>query len=130
MKKLTYALTYLTIVILFIAVGNVRAQISQDFQGYSIGDSLTGIGWSASDVQAKIADDPISSGNNVLQNTIHNYNAAPVLRFVLPAGKTLADYSSFTFKGYFAQGDVGYKDIMVEAYQAMPTGQFGNDCGC
>ena len=68
----------------------------------------------------------ISPANKVLQNTIHNYNAGPVLRFVLPKGKTLANYGRFTFKAYFAQGDVGYKDIVVEAYQTMPTGQFAN----
>jgi hypothetical protein len=66
----------------------------------------------------------ISPSNKVLQNTIHNYNAGPVLQFVLPAGKTLANYGRFTFKAYWAQGDVGYKDIVVEAYQTMPTGQF------
>jgi hypothetical protein len=64
----------------------------------------------------------VSPANKVLENTIHNYNAAPVLSFVLPAGKTLADYGRFNFKGYFAQGDVGYKHIIVEAFQTMPTG--------
>jgi len=68
-----------------------------------------------------------SNAGKVLENTIHNYNAAPVLMYVLPAGKTLADYGSFTFKGYFAQGDVGYKDIVVEAYQTMPTAQAFNN---
>ena len=68
-----------------------------------------------------------SNAGKVLENTIHNYNAAPVLMFVLPAGKTLADYGSFTFNGYFAQGDVGYKDIVVEAYQTMPTAQAFNN---
>jgi hypothetical protein len=68
----------------------------------------------------------VSPANKALQNTIHNYNAGPVLKFVLPPGKTLANYSLFTFKGDWAQGDVGYKDIVVEAYQTMPTGQFAN----
>ncbi|MEJ2628336.1 MAG: hypothetical protein P8078_07260, partial [bacterium] len=68
-----------------------------------------------------MADDPLASGNNVLECTVHNYNAAPVLEFTLPAGKTLADYATFTYKAYFAQGDVGWKDIIVEASQEMPT---------
>ncbi len=68
-----------------------------------------------------------SNAGKVLENTIHNYNAAPVLMFVLPTGKTLAEYSSFTFRGYFAQGDVGFKDIVVEAYQTMPTAQAFNN---
>ncbi len=42
--------------------------------------------------------------------------------FVLPAGKTLADYDSLTFKGYFQKGDVAYKVIVAEAYQTKPTG--------
>lgn len=60
--------------------------------------------------------------NKVLKNTIANYNAAPVVRLIIPSGKTLAYYGSFTFRGYFAQGDVGYKFIEVEATQTMPTG--------
>ena len=127
MKRITHIILFS--LFFFIAGANLlRAQaLVQDFEGYSIGDSLNHIGWSATDVQAKIADDPLASGNNVLQNTIHNYNAAPVLMVVLPSGKTLADYDTFTFKGYFAQGDVGYKDIIVEAYQTMPTAQAYNN---
>ena len=112
---------------IILIAGTLRAQNIWDFESNNIGDSFAHIGWSPTDVQAVVADDPVASGNKVLKNTIHNYNAAPVLMFVLPNGKTLADYSSFKFKGYFAQGDVGYKDIAVEAYQTMPTGQFGNN---
>ena len=59
-------------------------------KNFSIGDSLKTIGWSAADIQAKIAIDPLASGNEVLKNTINNYNAAPVVKLVLPPGKTLA----------------------------------------
>jgi len=62
-----------------------------------------------------------------MKNVVHNYNAAPVLAFTLPAGKTLANYNSFIFKGDWAQGDVGYKTIVVEAFQTMPTGQAFNN---
>jgi GH35 family endo-1,4-beta-xylanase len=128
MKKLFYRMMYFIVVVSFVAVGTLKAQIlSWNFEGNSIGDSLAHMGWNASDAQAKIADDPVASGNKVLENTIHNYNAAPVLQYILPAGKTLADFNSFVFKGYFAQGDVGYKDIMVEAYQTLPTGPFNNN---
>jgi hypothetical protein len=128
MKKLLYTLSLFIFAFFFIFGVTLKAQAveSWDFESNVIGDSLPTIGWSASDIQAKIADDPVTTGNNVLQNTIHNYNAAPVLMFVLPAGKTLADYNTFTFKGYFAQGDVGYKDIIVMAYQDLPTGQAYN----
>ena len=112
---------------IILIAGTLRAQNIWDFESNNIGDSFAHIGWSPTDVQAVVADDPVASGNKVLKNTIHNYNAAPVLMFVLPDGKTLADYSSLKFKGYFAQGDVGYKDIAIEAYQTMPTGQFGNN---
>jgi hypothetical protein len=130
MKSLVNKIMYFIVVFFFIGVGAVKAQtsvLSWNFESNSTGDSLAHIGWSASDIQAVVASDPISGGNKALKNTIHNYNAAPILKFVLPAGKTLADFSSFTFKGYFAQGDVGYKDIMVEAYQQKPTAQFGNN---
>jgi GH35 family endo-1,4-beta-xylanase len=127
MKKYFYLYIF---AIFIIAAGTLKAQssvLSYNFEGNTIGDSFAHIGWSQSDVQAVVAADPLASGNKVLKNKIHNYNAAPVLRYILPAGRTLADFSSFTFKGYFAKGDVGYKDIVVEAYQNMPTAQFTNN---
>jgi hypothetical protein len=127
MKKFTYALACLAIALLFASGSKLLAQSTWDFEGMSIGDSVQHIGWSVSDIQAVVAADPLASGNHVLKNTIHNYNAAPVLPFTLPAGKTLADYKTFKFKSYWAQGDVGYKDIIVEAYQTMPTAQAYNN---
>jgi len=130
MKKYFSLLLFLTIILFVIGAGTLKAQssvLSYNFEGNTIGDSFAHIGWSPSDIQAVVAADPLASGNKVLKNTIHNYNAAPVLQYILPAGKTLADFNSFTFKGYFAKGDVGYKDIVVEAYQAMPTAQFTNN---
>lgn len=91
---------------------------------YTTANNFTTAGSAAAAVPKIISP---SNAGKVLENTIHNYNAAPVLKFVLPAGKTLADYTSFTFRGYFAQGDVGYKHIIVEAYQTMPTGQAYNN---
>jgi Secretion system C-terminal sorting domain/Carbohydrate binding domain/Abnormal spindle-like microcephaly-assoc'd, ASPM-SPD-2-Hydin len=130
MKKPFFTMMYSIIVVSFFAFGTLKAQsslLSWTFASDTLGYSFAHIGWSQADCQAVVADDPIASGHKVLQNKIHNYNAAPVLQYVLPAGKTLADFSSFTFKGYFAQGDVGYKSVVVEAYQTMPTGQFGNN---
>jgi len=117
MRKFFYAFLMLVIVI---SAGTIKAQ-SYDFEDYNIGDTFETIGWGAADLDAEVADDPLASGNNVLECTVHNYNAAPVLEFTLPAGKTLADYAIFTYKAYFAQGDVGWKDIIVEASQEMPT---------
>ena len=105
-------------------VGRLQAQsiVSLDFESNVIGDSLTRVSWGASDIQSVIVDDPLASGNNVLKNTVHNYNAAPVFMFVLPTGKSLADFNGLSFKGYFQKGDVGYKDIIAQVYQTKPTG--------
>ena len=125
MKK--YSKIFFTIAFTFLIVATLKAQSSNvklDFESNTIGDQIDHIGWYTTDIQSVVADDPVSSGNNVLKNTVHNYNAAPVLMFVLPSGKTLADYDSLSFKGYFQKGDVGYKDIIAQAYQTKPTGHF------
>jgi GH35 family endo-1,4-beta-xylanase len=130
MKKPLDRMMYFIIGFFFVSAGTLKAQssvVSWNFESDSLGYSFAHMGWSQSDVQAVVAQDPLNSSNKVLRNTIHNYNAAPVLQYILPAGKTLADFNSFVFKGYFAQGDVGYKDIMVEAYQTLPTGPFNNN---
>ena len=124
MKKnliVNFAITFI-----FMIAGTLKAQsiLSWDFESNNIGDSLAHISWTPADIQSIIADDPVASGNKVLKNTIHNYNAAPVLMFVLPQGKTLADYDSLTFMGYFQKGDVAYKYIVAQAYQTKPTGHF------
>lgn len=127
MKRITYSILF-SLFFFFVWANFIPAQnLVQSFGSDTVGYSIAHIGWYASDIQSVVAVDPFNSGHNVLKNIIHNYNAAPVLKYVLPAGKTLADYNSFTFKGYFAQGDVGYKSIIVEAYQTMPTGQFANN---
>jgi len=124
MKKYLSISKWFTILIFFLIAGTLRAQsiLSYDFESFSLGDSFIGVSWSPADIQSVVSDDPLASGNKVLKNIIHNYNAAPVLMFVLPAGKTLADYDSLTFKGYFQKGDVGYKGIVAQVYQTNPTG--------
>jgi hypothetical protein len=96
-----------------------------DFEADAIGTVYGEMGWGADDITADVVDDPIApgTGNNVLRVSWINYNAAPVITLQIPGGKTLGDYTSFTFKGYFASGDVGYKDIRVYAYDAAPPGQ-------
>ena len=100
--------------------------VIQDFEGYSIGDSLSHIGWSQSDISSKITVDPVGGTNKVLKNSVNNYNAGPVVAITLPTGRKLSDYKTFSFNSYWAQGDVGYKDIVVEAYQTAPTLQAYN----
>lgn len=123
MKRVTQSLTIFLAALLFVFWGNVEAQ-DYNFENYDLGHSFAKIGWSQDDLIATVANDPVAAGNKVLKVEVKNYNAAPVLAFVIPAGKTLADYSTFKFKAYFAQGDVGWKDIIVEAYQTLPTGRF------
>ena len=129
-RFINFAIYCCALLLFILMTNNLQAQsdtLSWDFESNNINDTFSHIGWGATDCQATVADDLVTSGNKVLKVEINNYNAAPVLKYVLPAGKTLADYSSFTFKGNFAQGDVGYKTIVVEAYQTMPTAQFGNN---
>ncbi len=97
------------------------------FQSDSLGDSLPHLGFSQADIHPVVAVDPLNPGHRVLENIVHNYGAAPILMAILPAGKTLADYNMFNFKGYFAQGDVAYKGIVVQAHQTMPTGNAFTD---
>jgi len=102
--------------------GAVIPNVVENFESSTLGTRLSSIGWGAADDTSVIALDPLGGTNKCLKNSIGNYNAGPVVAFTIPAGKTLKDYSSFTFKSYWAQGDVGYKSIVVEAYQALPTG--------
>lgn len=125
MKRFT--ITWMLLLFVLAAGPSVLRAQSIDFEGDAIGTTYPGIGWSATDLEAVVDDDPLAPGNNVLKVIQHNYNAAPVLTVELPEGKTLADYTTFTFNAYFQQGDVGWKDIIVEAYGEMPTAQFANN---
>ena len=107
-------------------VGTIKAQsiLSQDFESFTIGDSTSigHISYSPNDIKTIIAADPLGSTNKVLKVTSTGYGAAPVIMFVLPAGKTLADYDSLTFDAYYQSGDLTYKLIIGSAYQTNPTG--------
>ncbi len=122
MKKI-YTLT----LALFLASAGSFAQsvLIHDFEDATIGDEIGTIGWGTQ--EAEIADDPLATGNNVLKVLPNNYNSAPYLAFTIEDGKTLANYKSFKFQGYFQQGDVGWKNIIVGVSQEVPTGAFDND---
>lgn len=117
MKKL-----YMTGLLALFAASTITAQttVTIDFEDRTLGDQELAIGWG--EMEAIAADDPLATGNTVLQFTPNNYNAAPAVEFTLAAGTKLSDYSKFSFEGYFAQGDVGWKDIIVYAYDETPTG--------
>src|SRR5690606_16503460 len=122
MKKI-YTLT----IALVLATAGLTAQsvLFHDFEDATIGDEIGTIGWGTQ--EAEIADDPLATGNNVLKVLPNNYNSAPYLAFTLGAGETIADYASLNFKGFFQQGDVGWKEIKVGVSQDVPTGAFDNE---
>ena|SRR5690554_3985943 len=96
-----------------------------DFEDYDIGDELHFMSWRyPDDGEALIADDPVNSGNKVLKFVTDDYNAVPVVEWTLPEDVSIADYSTFTFMGYFEEGDVGWKDIYVAVYTDEPSGEF------
>ena len=126
MKSFVSISKYFTIAFIFMIAGTLKAQsiLSQDFESFTLGDS-TSIGhvsWAPTDIKTVIVADPLGSGSKVLKVTTTGYGAAPVLKFVLPAGKTLADYDSLTFDAYYQSGDLSYKLIVGSAYQTNPIG--------
>ncbi len=121
MKKLYF----LFILLLGSVAVSAQSSIVINFENKSIDDPITWTGWVVpADASSTVAADPLDASNKVLRFAPNNYNALPYLEFTLAAGKTLADYQKFTFKGYFAQGDVGWKDILVAAFSAPPTSGF------
>jgi len=92
-----------------------------NFESKTIGDELLSTGWSTDEVTAVVADDIVNSGNKVMSVTSTNYNTAAVVSFDLPADTTLADYSTITYKAYYASGDVGYKVNKIFAYDTAPA---------
>ncbi len=116
MKKL-YVLT----VFVLSFSGLFSQTLSHNFENRTIGDAIGNRGWSPA-THSDVFADPLNAANKVMRFANSNWNAAPYLEFVLPAGKTLADYTSFKFKALFHQGDVGWKWIVVAASAAVPTG--------
>jgi hypothetical protein len=116
-----------TLIAMVLCVGGLSAQVTENFEGMTVGTQINSLGWGSQ--EATIADDPISSGNNVVKMVPADYNSGPVVEFTLPAGATLANYNSFKFDAYFDQGDVGWKDVVVEAYSSAPTGGAYDDNG-
>ncbi len=124
-KLLSVSIFFLfTFILMFAGTLSAQSTLTQDFESFTLGDS-TSIGhvsYSPNDIKTKIVTDPLGSTNKVLKVTTTNYGAAPVLKFVLPAGKTLADYDSLTFMAYYQSGDLSYKLIVASAYQTDPIG--------
>jgi hypothetical protein len=67
----------------------------------------------------------------VLQVITDDYSAAPVVEINIPAGRSLSDYTSFSYDVYWTGGDITWKTIYVYAFTTAPTGPFynaGGDC--
>lgn len=94
----------------------------EDFEGFELEHSFNTLGWGGQ--EAVVADDPVNSGNKVLKFICTNYGAAPILEFTIPEGKTLADYSTFTYKGIFSGGDISWKHIHIAVFSEEPSGQY------
>src|SRR5690554_734227 len=118
MKKL-----YMTGLLALFAASTITAQttVTVDFEDRTLGDQELAIGWRAT--AATAAADPLATADTVLQLTPHYFHAAPAVEFTLSAGTKLSDYSQLCFQGYFAQGDVGWKEIRVYASDETPAGR-------
>ncbi len=95
------------------------------FNTDSVGVSFPVMSWGPGNAAAVAAMDTITpSANRIFEFMNNNYNSAAILEVVLPAGKTMANYSSLDFKAFFAQGDINQKTFYVQAYKTFPTGHF------
>lgn len=106
--------------------GGSTNALLQDYESFTIGHQLLTMGWgtSAANRRAEVVADPVNASNKVMRFTPADFNALPVVQFTLPTGNTLANYTSFTFRGRFSAGDVGFKTIYVAAYGSSPSGAF------
>ena len=99
----------------------------EDFEELELGRKFATMGWGPEDGEAVVDIDPKDEANKVLKFAPSGYGNVPVIELTLPEGKTLADYSTFSFKGFFAEGDVSYKEIGVGVFSSQPSGPFGLD---
>ncbi len=89
--------------------------VIQDFESYSVADVLLHYSYDG-DTATAVADDPITTGNNVLKVGVNTWNTGAVVTLEIPTGKTLADYTSLDFNAYYESGDLHYKDYFVFAF--------------
>ncbi len=99
----------------------------EDFEELELGRKFGTMGWGLEDGEAVVDIDPKDEANKVLKFAPSGYGNVPVIELTLPEGKTLADYSTFSFKGFFAEGDVSYKEIGVGVFSSQPSGPFDLD---
>lgn len=130
MKKVTTICAFV-LVLLLAGSSTLYAQQTYSFEGDTVGQPYGTTSWSDGDISATVDSvviDTVTYGN-VLKVEVNNYNAAPYFAFTIPGGLTLADFDTLSFQGYFATGDVGYKDIKAVVSTDSLSGPFGSDDG-
>ncbi|HKL78852.1 MAG TPA: Ig-like domain-containing protein, partial [Mobilitalea sp.] len=100
---------------------------AEDFELLEIGKTLSWLGYGGDEGIATVIVDPNNPLNKLLEvKPIENYGRAPIIDITLPEGKTLADYSHIKYKALWKSGDIGWKDILVEADTEL-TGVFNDN---
>jgi uncharacterized protein YjdB len=107
------------------AVPKPADPIVEDFEGMTVGTTLTWLSYGGADVATVIVD-PNDPNNQLLEVKPSNYNCAPIIKLTIPTGNTLYDYSKISYKAVWLQGAVGWKPFRVEADSKL-TGQINDD---
>lgn len=99
--------------------------VKVNFESDAVDTPYNMMGWSLDDGSAKVVQ--LSDTNKVLEVKPTNYNNAAIISITLPEGKTLGDYSDISYKAYWKQGDIGWKDVVAEAGVSLDGGFNPND---
>ena len=88
-----------------------------DFNDKTVGATLDMKKWYPEDGTATVAADPANASNKVVNVVTSNWDAILKLNVTLPAGKTLADYESFSFDIYIGANandeNPNYKNMFI-----------------
>lgn len=99
-------------------------EILIDFNSEPLGKAYKLIAWNPS-ANSAVVTAVSGSAIQALEVRPVDYNTAAVIPVDIPAGYTLADYKAISFKAYWKSGDVGWKNVIIEAAKEL-SGQFGN----
>lgn len=108
------------------ALANPADPVVVDFENMAVGTTLSWIGWGGDDGVATVITDPNNPANKLLEVKPAGYARAAIIDLTIPQGNTLYDYGKISFKALWKEGDVGWKDVEVEAAQTL-TGRFHED---
>lgn len=102
----------------FLLLSNAKADfVIDNFDSKTIGQTLTMKAWYPADGTATVAADPANASNKVANIVTTNYDAMLKVTVTLPAGKTLADYTSLSFDMYIGtnanDATPNYKNLFV-----------------